>query len=85
MVSWWKDISKNSQPRQRYLTENDVSSFMKAASERPRYTRRTREALQHMLRMRNPWRWRRLQSDLAWAKKVMVKAGYDPEEIRWLL
>jgi len=69
----------------RKLNENDISGFFASADRRPRYRPRVQVDLKKMLYLRNPWRWRRMQSDMEWARKQLQKAGYDPEEIRWLL
>lgn len=71
-------------PRRR-LNEKDIDDFMRSADARPRYTKQTTDNLRQFLKMKNPWRWRRMQADMAWARKMIKKAGYDPEEIRWLL
>ena len=69
----------------RPLNEGDIAKIFAAARQRPDYKPRAKASMIQVLRLRNPWRLRRLRSDLAWARKQLEKAGYDPEEIRWLM
>lgn len=71
----------------RPLNERDIDGFLTAAArrDRPKPNPIKSAAIQELLRARNPWRWRRFRSDVTWIRKQLIKMGYDPEEIRWLL
>lgn len=89
-MTWFEEmleevIARRSQNPRRRLNERDVAGFMHAADRRPKYKPQRQANLKSFLRLRNPWRWRNLQRDFKWAQKQLEKAGYDPEEIRWLL
>jgi hypothetical protein len=73
-------------PTKRLLNEQDVSGFLAATAKREREPSLNKKlVLSDLLYKHNPWRWHRMRSDVKWARKVLQKAGYDPEEIRWIL
>lgn len=73
-------------PDRRRLTTEDVEGFMTAASKQEREPAVNRKlAMADALFKANPWRWWRLKGDAQWARKTLRKAGFNPEEIRWLL
>lgn len=79
-----KSINKPRYQEPRTLTEDDVQDMLKAAGVRkPSMTTRQKQA--RLLKLHNFVRWNRMQSDFKWAKKVLKKNGYDPEEVRFLL
>ena len=71
----------------RKLTYDDVDSFFKAAEKerKPELPPLTVRGLQAFFQKENPVRWWRMQRDLRWMKKKMVKKGYRAEDARWLL
>lgn len=91
MYKFWQEFIDNlphdvaPKSLRRRLNEQDIDDFMRAAEARPRRSRRMTEDLRILLKYKNPWRWKRMQSDIRWARKTISKAGYDPEEFRWLL
>jgi hypothetical protein len=67
------------------LSDDEVQVFLTTGRSGKRPTEHSRSQAMKLLRLRNPWRWRRMQKDVRWARKQLDKMGYDPEEIRWLL
>lgn len=72
----------------RRLTEEDVGEwvnidFRRKPGEPPKPV--TVEQLRLILQTSNPLRWWQMRRDFKWAQKQLLKAGYDPEEVRWLL
>lgn len=65
------------------LSEREVREFLTVSRDKVQH-HSPRDAAKN-LRLRNPWRWRRMQKDIRWARRQLEKMGYDPEEIRWLL
>lgn len=90
-MKWWEEMldglanPHEAANRRRPLNQRDVAGFMHAADRRPKYRPQTQANLKRLLKLRNPWRWKKLQTEFRWAQKQLEKAGYDPEEIRWLL
>jgi hypothetical protein len=73
---------KTNEPRP--LTEEDVEGFLKSAN--VRHTSIPTQNKQILLLKRtNFFRWHNMKKDFNWARKVLKKNGYDPEEVRWLL
>lgn len=72
--------------RPRKVSDTDVALWMDSASERPIprewVTIKERRAI---LWHKSPRRWLRMQRDFKWAQRKFLKAGIDPEEVRWLL
>jgi hypothetical protein len=63
------------------MTQDELDSLLGERAP----AQRTVDQIRWEIRSRNPIRWRRLQRDMKWAKKVMKKLGYNPEEVRWIL
>lgn len=63
------------------LTEDEIGEWL--TTKRP--TEKKRQTSRMLLFMRNPYRLRQLEKQAKWARKVLAKAGHDPEEIRWLV
>lgn len=78
----WLNTYRGKPPRQ--LTERDVNAMYEAAIKRPKPIR-NREQIRQIMCDKNPWRWRRLQSDMRWLRRQMKRAGFDPEDARWLV
>jgi hypothetical protein len=73
-------VKKKGEPTE--LNATIVGSWLGAAQKRPP-TRRLM-AVEKFLKLQNPVRVWRMKRDLKWARKCLAKAGYDPEEIRWI-
>ena len=69
-------IEEGSQPYvARRPTDEELESWLDSAY----------NPLADLLEQDNWYRWRRLQSDIEWAKKKAEEMGYDPDKIgRWL-
>lgn len=65
------------------LDEHTIESFMAASEKRPQQM--TIDLLQAKLKRKNPVRWNRLQSDMRWMRRQMVRMGRNPDDARWLL
>lgn len=66
----------------RPMSDEDFDSIM---STKPPRSQRTTGDIRRALYERNPVRWRRLQREIKWARKQMVKMGLNPEDLRWVL
>jgi hypothetical protein len=74
---------RNKQPRP--LTDTDRLAWDHALDKQPRGNVRTFETVRKQMRARNPVRFALMQRDLRWLQKQMKKAGYNPEDARFLL
>ena len=84
MGAWDKFMSGKDSNDPRPLTEDDVESFLKSA--RVRHTSIPTQNQQiSILKRANFFRWHNMKKDFNWARKILKKHGYDPEEVRWLL
>ncbi len=66
-------------------TPDEMSDWLSAEPRAARPVRSDEQALRHIIQNKNPVRWRRLQSDLRWMERQLVKLGRNPKEARWLL
>lgn len=73
-------IGKN---KPRPLTEDDVDTFLRDASQRPKV--KTIESLRANLVARHPYRWRRMMKDMEYFKRQLEKQGANPEDLPWLM
>jgi hypothetical protein len=81
-----KDAAKQGSSTQpRHVTDSDLASWFNAADERPTQTTLDLNQMRNYLKAKNPYRWARMQSDMRWARKIFVKLGRNPEDVRWLL
>lgn len=66
-------------------TEDEIEDWFAGTARPSRPHVSEVRVLQDSIRKKNPVRWHRLQKDLAWLRKQMVKHGHPPEKARWLL
>jgi hypothetical protein len=90
MLQFWHDNfdwpsrpSKNKQSRP--LTEEDRLGWDTALNLQPRGNPRTFDSVRIQMRARNPVRFWQMQRDMRWLERQMKKAGYNPEDARFLL
>jgi hypothetical protein len=69
----------------RFIGDDVIDGWLKAASQRKPPAKRDRATLRNYLHARSPWRWRRLQRDLRWAERQLLRLGMNPEDARWIL
>lgn len=63
----------------RELRENDILDWS-AAQESRRPTLESKRQIQKAIAQYNPVRWARLQGEMRWMRKTMVKLGLNPED-----
>jgi hypothetical protein len=66
-------------------TETDLAGWFDETPLPPRPVKSDRENLRELIRVRNPVRWYRMQKDLEWVRRQLIKLGRDPNEAKWLL
>ena len=69
--------------KKRPLTEHDINSWLKAADARTGPV--SREEIIAYFKSKNAHRWWRINYDVRWIKKQMVRLGLNPEDWKELL
>lgn len=80
MMDAWLIDQKNEQRRQRRLEESDIEGFMQASGQR-RGPMSDAQLLERLMNVNNYRVWR-LQRDMKWARKQLVKMGVDPSRAK---
>jgi hypothetical protein len=78
-----KPLWQAARERKRKPTDLEIQLWLKAADDRT--TPRSRAEIIQYLKAKNPHRWRRVQGDVRWMKRMMAKLGLNPEEWKELL
>ena len=89
-MNWLERLERYIEHRQIYKYGSDprpmTEEEFNVLKTQERYTRnRTTGDVRKAIQMRNPVRWRRLQRELRWARKQMVKMKLNPDDLRWIL
>lgn len=83
MREWALNVNEGKSYTPRPLNEHELHDFEQARYDGP--TRRTREAMIAYASARNRARWKRLQGDYAWLRKMMEEMDLNPDDAKFLL
>jgi len=80
-VPQWRPPPRQTPSDRRHLDTEDIASFDVAIQQPPT----DRAMLAASLKSRYPMRIRRMEKDMKWLRKRMLKLGLNPEDAPWLL
>jgi hypothetical protein len=81
----WDRFRAEYQKRRDQLHPNPLDLSYNLATSRPKWNSFERRDIRQKIRSRNPLRFARLERDMIWLRRELMRLGLDPDQARWLV